>query len=70
MIWLIIGNYSYQIISSNVFQSGDNHQVWVTKADGKNLKIMETKNEADAKELKDAIDFAIEMKEPTFKMAV
>jgi hypothetical protein len=69
MIWLIIGNVSHQIISCNVHEEDGVFQLWVTRPNGKNLKIEESTDKAKILEIKDAIDFAIEHKEPALRLA-
>ena len=59
-------NESHQIVSSNVFTENGKHQVWVTRANLKNLKIFEDKDESEALLLKEALDFAIRTGEKTF----
>lgn len=67
MIWLIIGEESHQIISSNVCNKGDMYELWVTRPNGKSLKIDEG-NKEKITEIKDAIDYAIEIGASTFKI--
>jgi len=60
MFWLIIGDVSHQIMSCNIHNNNDKFELWVTRPNDKNLKIAESNDEADIREIKDAIDFAIE----------
>jgi hypothetical protein len=60
MIWLVLNNESHQIISCNIFNGDNIHQLWVTRPNGKNLKVVESNKEEAIREIKDAIDFAIE----------
>ena len=66
MIWIIKGNESHEIISCNVADKEDKSELWVTRPNGKNLKIFESQNKDIVKELKEAIDFAIKIGEKTF----
>lgn len=60
MFWLIIGDVSHQIMSCNIHNNNDKFELWVTRPNDKNLKIAESNDGADIREIKDAIDFAIE----------
>lgn len=60
MLWLIIGDSSHEIISCNTYNKEGVYQVWVERPNGKTMKIGESKDPNEAKEIKDAIDFAIE----------
>ena len=68
MIWIVKGDESHQIISSNVFETEETeeYEVWVTRPNGKNLKIMTHKEKSEAKLLKEALDFAIKDGHTTF----
>jgi hypothetical protein len=70
MLWLVINeDLSYQIVSCNISQKGDVYELWVTRPNEKSLKIKEDTDKAKLKEIKDAIDFAIETKEPVLRLA-
>lgn len=58
MIWIVKGNESHQIVSSNVYHKENISELWVTRVNGKNLKVFEGE-EKDAKEMKEAIDYSI-----------
>lgn len=60
MFWLIIDDVSHQIMSCNIHNNNDKFELWVTRPNDKNLKIAESNDWADIREIKDAIDFAIE----------
>lgn len=65
MIWIIKGDESHEAISCNSVYNDDKGEVWITRSNGKSLKVLSgTKDEA--KELKEAIDFAIKHNEKTF----
>ena len=68
MIWIIKGDESHNIISCNVFQNEeeDIYEVWITRPNGKNLKVFKHEDKAEASLLKEAIDFAIQKGLPTF----
>lgn len=65
MIWIIKGNESHEIISCNTAIDDKKSELWVTRPNGKNLKIFEGSSD-DVKELKEAIDYAIKHNEKTF----
>ena len=69
MLWLIIGDYSHQIVSCNLFSENGKHQLWVTRPNNLGLKVKESDNIEEIRELKEAIDFAIENKYSTFKLS-
>jgi len=68
MLWLIIGEASYEIISSNIHHLEDDniHQLWVTRPGGKSLKVMESEDPEIIYEYKNAIDTAIDAGARTF----
>lgn len=65
MIWIIKGNESHEIISCNTAIDDKRSELWVTRPNGKSLKIFEGSSD-DVKELKEAIDYAIKHNERTF----
>ena len=67
-MWIIKDQASYQITSANLHKKGDLHQVWVERASGKTLLLHESTNEAEVREVKDAIDYAIQNKIPTLNL--
>lgn len=66
MIWIIKGNESHEIISTNIHVEDDKFQLWVTRPNGKTIKIFEDKDKNEANLLKDAIDYAITTGEKSF----
>jgi hypothetical protein len=72
MLWLVIKGSSHQIISCNIHsedKTGNGlYQLWVERPNGKTLKIIESKNEEDVQEVKDAIDFAIKSGHPSLEL--
>ena len=42
MIWIIKDEMSHQIISCNVHLEDGKHQLWVTRPNGKSLKLQES----------------------------
>lgn len=69
MLWVIIKGASHQIIGCNIHQEGGKHQLWVERSNGKNLKIMESEDLSEVQLHKDAIDYAIETREPTLRLS-
>ena len=69
MIWIVKGDMSHQIISCNIHQEEGKYQLWITRPNGKSLKLDESENKAEILEIKEAIDFAIEHKENTLRLA-
>lgn len=59
MIWLILGNESHQIISCNIFNGKDRNELWITRPNGKSMKVMDGDIDVIT-EAKEAIDFAVE----------
>ena len=70
MIWIVKGDMSHQIISCNVHFEDGKYQLWVTRVNGKSLKLDENVKKEVVMELKEAIDFAIEHKEHALRSAV
>lgn len=73
MLWLIIKNASHQIMSCNIHEDEDKNknplfQLWITRPNGKNLKIKESNNRNIIEEIKEAIDYAIEHKETALRL--
>ena len=74
MLWLILKQASHQIMSCNIHNDVDKegnpiYQLWITRPNGKSLKIEENKEKKFIEEIKNAIDFAIENKEPALRLA-
>lgn len=68
MFWLIIEDVSHQIMSCNIHQTNNKFELWVTRPNDKNLKIAESTDEVDIREIKDAIDYAIENGIPALRI--
>jgi len=68
MLWIIKGDFSHQIVSCNIFEEGDMYQLWVTRPNGKNLKLEEKADKAEIVLIKEAIDYAIEHGEPVLRL--
>lgn len=68
MLWLIIGDASYEIVSCNIHFKEGKYQVWVERPNGKTIKINESTNEEDIKTIKEAIDYAISKGEKTLSL--
>lgn len=69
MIWIIKNDMSHQIISCNIHNEDNKYQLWVTRPNGKNLKLEESVNKEEVMELKQAIDYAIEHNEQALRLA-
>lgn len=69
MLWLITKNTSYEITSCNTHNDNGTHQLWVTKSNGKSVKINESNNKQEINTIKDAIDYAIETKETALRLS-
>lgn len=69
MIWIVKGDFSHEIISCNIHEEDGKYQLWVTRVNGKNLKLDENTNKDKMMEIKDAIDYAIEHKETALRLA-
>lgn len=68
MIWLVINNESLQIVSCNIHNSKEDvYELWVTRVNGKNLKIKEG-TYGKVAEIKEAIDYAIENNEKALRL--
>lgn len=69
MLWLVKGDFSHQIISCNIHIEEGKFQLWITRPNGKSMKIEESMNKDEVQLIKDAIDYAIETKEPALRLA-
>ncbi len=74
MLWIVKKEASHQIMSCNVHEDADDkgqayYQLWITRPNGKNLKIEESYDEAHIREVKEAIDYAIEQNERALRLA-
>ncbi len=68
MLWLVKGNISTEIIGCNTHQREETHELWVTKSDGKTMKIAENTDEKEILLIKEAIDYAIEYGEKALRL--
>lgn len=70
MLWIIKGDTSHQIVSCNTFHNFETglYELWVTRVNGKNLKLEENADKKEVLLIKDAIDFAIESGETTLRL--
>ena len=69
MLWLVKDDFSHQIISCNIHEENNVYQLWVTRPNGKSFKIDENKDKNEVLIIKEAIDYAIENKEPALRLA-
>lgn len=70
-LWLVRGkDFSDTIIGCNYFfdEKTQKHQLWVTKPNNKTLLIAESDEKSIVEEIKEAIDFAIEHKDPVLRL--
>ena len=67
MIWINTGNASYLAIACNTSKKGDKDALWIQRMDNTNIKVFEG-TEGEVKELKEALDFAVENGILTFKV--
>jgi len=69
MLWLVLKDASHEIVSCNTHINKDGqHELWVTKTNDKSLLVHSSPNANETSEIKQAIDFAIESKDPVFRM--
>lgn len=68
MLWLIKEGASHQVVGCNIHEENGKHQLWVERSNGKSVKIAESKNREDVKEVKGAIDFAIKKGDPVLEL--
>lgn len=70
MLWIIKNDVSYEIVSCNKHfdDKNDVYQLWITRTNGKSIKILESINEDDISLAKGAIDYAIENKETALRL--
>ena len=68
MLWLVTEESSNLIVSCNLHHKNDMHSVWVERQNGKNMKVLESNDLDKVKEIRNAIDYAIETKEPTLDL--
>lgn len=68
MLWIVTSNASHEIVSCNIHKKESLYQLWVERSNGKNLKIEEHKNIDRIKDIKEAIDYAIEKKHKVLRL--
>lgn len=68
MLWLIMDDVSHQIISCNTHEEEGIYQVWITRPNGKSVKVKESLNKEEIEIIKEAIDYAIEKREPVLRL--
>ncbi len=73
MLWLIRGeDQSDSIVGCNIFTDSTKpkteHQLWVTRTNGKTTMIDANEDKGVVQEIKDAIDYAIETGEPALRI--
>lgn len=70
MLWIIKGEQSHAIISCNTHhnKNDETYQIWITRPNGKNLMLDESKDFNRIVEIKEAIDFAVEHKETALRL--
>ena len=70
MLWIVLDTASHAIIACNLHHDEEAKvwQLWVTRANGKSLKIAENQNRAPIATMRDAIDYAIENGDPVLRL--
>ena len=72
MLWLIRGDDSSDMIVgcniSNNIKNKEVYELWATRPSGKTMMIWSSKEESEIKEIKRAIDTAIQMGDPVFDL--
>ncbi len=68
MLWLIKENASHQIVSCNIHNANNTFELWITRPNDKNLKIVESTQLEDVTTIKEAIDYAIENGIPALRL--
>lgn len=67
-LWVKVKKATHQITSYNVHEEAGMYQLWLTKANGRTMKVIESANEADVLEVKEMIDFAVANSEPLVEL--
>lgn len=67
-MWIIKNDMSHQIVSCNIHFEDDKYQLWITRSNGKNLKLSESDNKDEITTIKDAIDYAIKNNIPALEL--
>lgn len=62
MLWVNLGDRSYQIISCNIARHKETGlwQVWIERPNGMTTKVGESTDRKEVAIIKDAIDYAVE----------
>lgn len=68
MLWLITDKASYQIMGCNLAERNGIYEVWVERPNGTTRKVYESTDEHGASVVRNAIDFAIEKKDPVLRL--
>lgn len=70
MIAIIKGNVTHYMISSNTNynEKEDKHELWISRPNGKNLKIKESPDAEEIELVKEAIDYGIENGEHAIRL--
>lgn len=70
MLWVNLGDRSYQIIACNVAKDKQSGlwQVWIERANGMNIKVGESSSRDEVREIKDMIDYAVERGETVVRL--
>lgn len=67
MLWLVIDSTKSETISScNTFNNNGIYELWITKMNGKTMKVRESENPDEIQDYKLAIDYAIANRETVF----
>ncbi len=74
MLWIVKKEVSHQIMSCNIHEGEDiegnpSFELWVTRPNGKNLKVETNPSKSFIEEIKEAIDFAVEKGETALRLA-
>lgn len=70
MIAIIKGDNTHYMIScnTNYNEKNDVHELWISRPNGKNLKIKESKDQEEINLIKEAIDYGIENGENAIRL--
>ena len=67
-LWVKLKEQTHQITSYNVHEEAGKYQLWVTKANGRTLKVKESASKQEIVEYKEMIDFAVANSEPLVEL--
>ena len=65
MLWINIGEKSYQVVGVNIKIDGDNSELWAERPSGKTIKLA-TGDEETIRLHKEAIDFSVKEGHKTY----